>query len=171
MIKVQNNIATREALPAFLQGLQNESLADLSWTDPALGVSDCKWLPEVEMSPALGVHERYEGETLTVVGDVVHVTRTVVPWSAGEIEAERKAAVPKQVTMRQARLALLGAGLLSSVNAAIASLPSPQKEAAQIEWEYAAVVDRNAGLVPAMGSALGMTEVQLDDLFIAAGAL
>lgn len=79
--------------------------------------------------------------------------------------------VPQQVTMRQARLALLGAGLLSSVNAAIASLPSPQKEAAQIEWEYAAVVDRNAGLVPAMGSALGMTEVQLDDLFIAAGAL
>lgn len=79
--------------------------------------------------------------------------------------------VPQQVTMRQARLALLAAGLLSSVNAAIASLPSPQKEAAQIEWEYAAVVDRNAGLVPAMGAALGMTEVQLDDLFIAAGAL
>lgn len=79
--------------------------------------------------------------------------------------------VPQSVTMRQARLALLGAGLLSQVDAAIASLPSPQKEAAQIEWEYAAVVQRNSGLVPAMAQALGMTEAQIDDLFIAAEAL
>lgn len=79
--------------------------------------------------------------------------------------------VPQAVTMRQARLALLGAGLLSQVDAAIASLPSPQKEAAQIEWEYAAVVQRNHGLVPAMAQALGMTESQIDDLFIAAAAL
>ena len=79
--------------------------------------------------------------------------------------------VPQSVTMRQARLTLLGAGLLSQVDAAIASLPSPQKEAAQIEWEYAAVVQRNSGLVPAMAQALGMTESQIDDLFIAAAAL
>ena len=79
--------------------------------------------------------------------------------------------VPEQVTMRQARLALLGAGLLSSVDAAIASLPSPQKEAAQIEWEYAAVVQRNSGLVPAMAQALGMSEAQIDELFITAAAL
>lgn len=79
--------------------------------------------------------------------------------------------VPQAVTMRQARLALLGAGLLSQVDAAIASLPGPQKESAQIEWEYAAVVQRNSGLVPAMAQALGMTEAQIDDLFIAAEAL
>lgn len=81
------------------------------------------------------------------------------------------APVPEVVTMRQARLALLGAGLLSSVNAAIASLPSPQKEAAEVEWEYAAVVHRNSGLVPAMAQALGMTEQQIDELFITASAL
>lgn len=81
------------------------------------------------------------------------------------------AQVPTQVTMRQARLALLGAGLLSQVNAAIASLPSPQKEAAQIDWEFAATVDRSFGLVPAMGAALGMTNAQLDALFVQAAAL
>jgi len=79
--------------------------------------------------------------------------------------------IPQEVTMRQARLALLGAGLLSGVDAAIASLPSPTKEAASIEWEYAAVVQRSSGLVPAMATALGMTEAQIDALFVAAAAL
>lgn len=79
--------------------------------------------------------------------------------------------VPDAVTMRQARRALLGAGLLSQVNAAIASLPSPQKEAAAIDWEYAQEVERHNGLVPAMAQALGMTDAQLDALFIVADSL
>lgn len=79
--------------------------------------------------------------------------------------------VPQQVTMRQARLALFGAGLLAGVNAAIAGLPEPDKSAATIEWEYAAVVERSSGLVPAMGAALGMTTQQLDDLFTLAATL
>jgi hypothetical protein len=79
--------------------------------------------------------------------------------------------VPQQVTMRQARLALLQAGLLSSVDAAIDGLPEPDRSAAKIEWEYAAVVQRASGLVPAMGAALGMTEAQIDALFILAATL
>ena len=79
--------------------------------------------------------------------------------------------VPASVTMRQARLALLGAGLLASVAAAIDSLPSPQKEAARIEWEYATEVQRSSGLVPMMVVALGLDDAALDDLFVAAAAL
>lgn len=79
--------------------------------------------------------------------------------------------IPQSVTMRQARLALLGAGLLAGVESAIEALPSPQKQAAQIEWEYAQEVQRNHGLVPAMASALGMTEAQIDALFTQAAAL
>ena len=81
------------------------------------------------------------------------------------------APAPSVVTMRQARLALLGAGLLSSVEAAIDSLPSPQKEAARIEWEYATEVQRSSGLVPMMGAALGLDDAGLDALFVAAAAL
>lgn len=80
-------------------------------------------------------------------------------------------AVPQFVTMRQARLALLDAGLLSSVDAAIAAMSEPAKSAAQIEWEYASEVQRGNGMVPAMAAALGMTESQIDDLFIAAATL
>lgn len=97
MIKVQNNTATRESLPQFLVGLAPESLADLSWTDPALQVQDCAWWPEEDQSPTLQQFERYGDETLTLDPErrVVIVARSVVPWSAEEIaeyqdaEAER----------------------------------------------------------------------------------
>jgi hypothetical protein len=73
--------------------------------------------------------------------------------------------------MRQARLALLVAGKLSAVDAAIAALPSPQKEAAQIEWEFSSAVERNRPLVQTLGPALGLSESDLDQLFITAASL
>ena len=81
------------------------------------------------------------------------------------------APVPAAVTMRQARLALLGAGLLESVGAAIDSLPSPQKEASRIEWEYSQEVQRHNGFVSVLAPMLGLTEAQTDALFFAAEAL
>lgn len=79
--------------------------------------------------------------------------------------------VPGAVTMRQARLALLGAGLLSSVGAAIDALAEPAKSAARIEWEYSNEVQRHNGFVAQLGPALGLTEEQLDALFIAAAQI
>ena len=76
--------------------------------------------------------------------------------------------IPDSVTMRQARLALSEAGLLSSVNAAIASMEGRQKEVAEIEWEYAQEVQRNSGLVPVLGASLGLSEKDLDNLFLRA---
>lgn len=86
MIKIQNNIPTREAIPAFLQGLAPESLVDLSWTDPALGVSDCKWLPEQDASPELGQFEVYGEEAFTLGDGVVIVTRAVLPMPQEQID-------------------------------------------------------------------------------------
>lgn len=79
--------------------------------------------------------------------------------------------VPSSVTMRQARLALHGAGLLSSVQGAIDSLVEPAKTAALIEWEYSNEVQRRNGVVSALAPALGLTEAQIDALFIAAAGL
>lgn len=78
---------------------------------------------------------------------------------------------PKVVTMRQARLALLGAGLLAGVDAAIAALSSPTKEAATIEWEYAATVERNSALVTTLAGALELDDGTLDALFATAATL
>ena len=75
--------------------------------------------------------------------------------------------VPQQVTMRQARLALLGAGLLDDVEVVIAAAG----RAAQLEWEYAAVVDRSNPAVAAVQQQQGMTDAQIDDLFREAAKL
>jgi len=81
------------------------------------------------------------------------------------------AGVPQKVTMRQARLALLGAGMLAGVDAAIDAMSEPTRSAARIEWEYSSEVQRYNGFVAALGPALGMTDEQMDALFIAAAKL
>ncbi|WP_161871352.1 hypothetical protein, partial [Pseudomonas sp. SG-MS2] len=65
MIKVQNGIATREPIPAFLIGLAPESLADLSWTDPQLGVQGCAWWPEESADGELAAEMKWGTEILT----------------------------------------------------------------------------------------------------------
>ena len=78
--------------------------------------------------------------------------------------------VPVVVTMRQARLALLGAGLLAQVNTAVANMPGTEGDAARIEWEYAQEVRRDSPLVAALSVALGLTDETLDNLYkVAAG--
>lgn len=79
--------------------------------------------------------------------------------------------VPQEVTIRQAKLALLQFGLLSTVDNLIANMPGVQGRAARIEWEYASVINRTSPLVNSMIPVLGLTEQQLDNLFILAHSL
>lgn len=114
MIKVQNNTTTREPLPAFLRGLAPESLADLSWTDPQLGVRDAAWWPEEDQSEPLPEHADYGAETLEPdeTRKVVIVRRAVVPWSVERFEQEiesvkaaKRQEAEVQYTARAERLA------------------------------------------------------------------
>ena len=79
--------------------------------------------------------------------------------------------IPSSVTMRQARLALLGAGLLAQVDAAVATIPGAAGDAARIEWEYALSVERESPLVASLTAVLGLTDAQLDALFTTAAGL
>jgi hypothetical protein len=78
---------------------------------------------------------------------------------------------PKEVTMRQARLALLGAGLLPTVELAIAAMTGTAGDAARIEWEYSNSLKRSQPLVTQLGAGLGLTVGQLDALFLTASTL
>lgn len=75
------------------------------------------------------------------------------------------------VSMRQARLALLKAGLLTQVNAAIETMTGMEGEAARIEWEYATEVSRTSTLVASMMATLSLSDIQLDQLFTEASKL
>ena len=78
--------------------------------------------------------------------------------------AQAETAKPKEVTMRQARL-------LDKVMAAIAGMQSPQKEAAEIEWEYSNSLKRSQPLVVQLGAALGLNAAAVDELFLTASKL
>lgn len=101
--------------------------------------------------------------------------KNLTPITQAEADAIRKApqplVIPASVTMRQARLALLSAGLINNVTTAINALASPQKEAATIEWEYSQEVHRDKPFVSVLAVALGLTDAQLDDLFLTASTL
>jgi hypothetical protein len=78
------------------------------------------------------------------------------------------AAIPEPIptiSMRQARLALLNANLLSSVDAAITA------DDVRIWWDYSTTVERSSLLVDAVLTGLGLTSNQIDDLFLAAAQL
>lgn len=79
--------------------------------------------------------------------------------------------VPSSVTMRQARLALHAHGKLAAVQDAINLLSDPPKTAAQIEWDYASVVERASPFVAMLTPALGMTDAEMDELFREAATL
>lgn len=93
-------------------------------------------------------------------------------YAGGDVVApEVVAHVPAEVTMRQARLALLAAGLLDDVETAIDAMEEPTQTAARIEWEYSNALQRDNALVAALGPALGLSTNAVDNLFRAAAAL
>lgn len=98
-IKIQNGIATVEALPDFLQGLLPESLVDLSWADPALGVNDCAYFEDARYEePAYDTATETTDENALQILEVntaekfVRYTRKVRPLTSAEI-ADRAAAL------------------------------------------------------------------------------
>jgi hypothetical protein len=88
-----------------------------------------------------------------------------------DTEAERRARVPPSILMRQARLCLRRNGLLSAVQPAIDALPEPDRTDAQIEWDHSGAVERDRGFVLQIAQALGISDEQLDALFIEAATL
>ena len=87
--------------------------------------------------------------------------------TAADVEKKRQAAVPVSVKMRQARRALLAAGLLETVQTNVQLLD----QAAQIDWEFAETVERNSQLVMTLSTLLNMTELDVDNLFTAAAKI
>lgn len=77
--------------------------------------------------------------------------------------------VPYSITPRQARLALLNAGLLDTAEAILAQLG----RAAQITWEFATEIKRDDPLLLGLAAhpSVNLNSEQVDDLFIAAAQI
>ena len=74
--------------------------------------------------------------------------------------------VPEVVTRRQAKIALIQAGLLDVVEAAIAAIPDEtERRIAQVDWADAQEVRRDWPLLVQMAAQIGLTPEQVDNLF------
>lgn len=171
-INLKTQEVIREELPQFLIGLDKASLVDLSWIDEALGLKGYGYFEEVDNSQDISETTTYDGtEALHVNMDlkIVEVIKGIRAKTEEELIADRKAKVPRNITMRQARLQLLNLGLLDDVEAVIASIQDANmKKAVQIEWEYAKDVERNSPTILLLAQAIGMDDEALDNLFIEA---
>ena len=128
---------------------------DVVDVDPTSGLT-AGWV-RADAPPMLDV-----GQCAIFAGDI---------WLVSDEEPQIAQAVPAEVTMRQARLALHAAGKLAAVTDAINALPDPPKTAALIEWEYSSTVRRDSQFVALLGPALGLDAAGLDALFVAASKL
>jgi hypothetical protein len=121
------------------------------------------------------VEARPEEVDGTTIVDITSTPAVFIGWTFADgvftEPAPQPEPVPAEVTMRQARIALSRAGLLSSVQTAINSLPEPTKTEAQIEWDYSNTVQRHNPFTRNLAGALGLNDAALDDLFRTADAL
>ena len=70
------------------------------------------------------------------------------------------------VTARQIRLALFQYGITeSTIDASIAAMDEPQRSTTMIGWKYSASFDRVNQFVDLIGSDMGMTSQQIDQLW------
>jgi hypothetical protein len=99
-----------------------------------------------------------EPKEIYVDGEVVYV------YTEDDMSSQPNP-VPQQVDAHQARIALLEAGLLDEVNAYIASSSDDELK---IRWEYGGKLLRNSQYVAAVAVAIGLSDAQLDELFIRA---
>ena len=92
------------------------------------------------------------------------IVRDVV-WRDGKIVVVERV-IDLQCTPAQMRLALHRAGKLATVQAIADSDPE-----ASIVWEYATVILRNSPFIDTLKSQSGMTDTEIDALFVTAAAI
>jgi hypothetical protein len=83
-----------------------------------------------------------------------------------EIDAMLNPPAPRSVMPFQASRALLQFGMLDTVEAAVAAA----NRETQLAWNKATTIERNSPFVASMSATLGLSDAQLDDLFILAAS-
>ena len=84
-----------------------------------------------------------------------------------DIEEANKTIVPESISQMKLRKQLILSGIsIASIDALIQSLPQPNRDLIYTMWEYAVVFDRHNPELNAMAGMLGVTQQQLDEIFI-----
>ena len=76
--------------------------------------------------------------------------------------------IPREIANWRAKAILASMGMIDQVEAAIASLPEPERTVITVAWQGDARLARNGPTVTALAPALGLSPEQVDAMFIAA---
>jgi len=84
-----------------------------------------------------------------------------------EKQIEEIKIVPESISQMKLRKQLILSGIsIASIDALTQSLPQPNRDLIYTMWEYAVVFDRHNPELNAMAGMLGVTQQQLDEIFI-----
>ncbi|MBN7764057.1 hypothetical protein JF546_16920 [Nitratireductor aquimarinus] len=149
-------------------------------------LEDGSLLVQADITDIVG--ERYVAEYCLVAGDEFGLAPAIRQAVENWIEAgntptqfvplpeptpvELRAAMPP-LTARQVRLGLITNGIsLESIQTAIDGIADPiEREAAQIEWEYATTFERLHPLIDVISATLGLLSEDLDQMWLEAQLL
>ena len=123
-------------------------------------------------TPDHSLHFLTDGDIANGWGDSLPPGSVLVTdYEASVIRSEQPAPDVAQVTMRQARLALLESGKLDLVAPAIDQLSEPGRTKARIEWEFAQDVRKDWPLIQVLAPSIGLDAAALTALFNRAATL
>lgn len=118
-------------------------------------------------------------------GSVVNTIMATPEFMAANHEHYESVPLPPRtpgvvpVSPRQARLLLLNtdatdqqySNMLEQAEAIFDAMQEPEKTAARIEWEFGTEVRRDSPLITQLAGAIGLTDQQIDAMFVAAKEL
>ena len=89
-------------------------------------------------------------------------------YEGATVEEINYTLVPKTIPQMNMRLQLISSGIpIASIYAMIDAIPDvAQKEMVYSKWEYAVYFHRNDATLNQIATALGLTQLQVDNLFI-----
>lgn len=108
------------------------------------------------------------GDVAASESDTPELWARLMAWGVPTAYAPPAEPFPVTVTAAQAKIALYNAGLLDQVRAAVQAHPY---ELVRLWYENAGVWERGNPYVQALGVEIGLTDEQIDELFIAASRI
>jgi hypothetical protein len=172
-VNIKTLTATREPIPLALIGLSAETLRNLQTElNPVPAeFKDIEFWGETDATPAFdNATHTFDGTeilTVDIETKTVIVTKGIRAKTEDELIAERKALVPQTITRVAAMKAMKATGALWSDFNAILDLNQDAKD----EWSLATELQRNNEFVGMLSPALGLNDIQIDELFILGGKL
>lgn len=103
------------------------------------------------------------GSTVTVGDGVVTETPLLFEKSPEELESERQAKIPQEVSYFQGCAALMQAGYLGAIETYMANPDTDPFE--KLAWRSITVMRRDSAMTKKIGAMFAITEAQIDDLF------